>query len=73
MRPRSYEEARRVDGPIFRTEKGRIVKWGLVGTSTIARDWTTPAIAAQPEKSIVAIATSNAERGKQLSNEVGFP
>jgi len=37
--------------------------WGLVGASTIAHEWMVDAIRAQPGNTVVAVLSSNAQRG----------
>ena len=49
-----------------------MLRWGLIGASTIGREWMAPAIAAQPDSSVAAIASSNAERAKQYADELGI-
>ena len=50
-----------------------MLRWGLIGASTIAREWMAPAIEAQSDSSVVAVVSSNAERGKHFANELGIP
>jgi 1,5-anhydro-D-fructose reductase (1,5-anhydro-D-mannitol-forming) len=49
------------------------VRWGLIGASTIAREWMINAIRAQPDGEVVALASSNAERGARFAAETGIP
>jgi 1,5-anhydro-D-fructose reductase (1,5-anhydro-D-mannitol-forming) len=50
-----------------------MVRWGLIGASTIAREWMAPAIEAQSDSCVVAVASSDAERGKHFATELGTP
>ena len=50
-----------------------MVRWGLIGASTIAREWMAPAIAAQPDSSVAAVASSDADRAQQFARELGIP
>ena len=50
---------------------GRI-GWGLIGASTIAREWMIGAIRAQPEGEVAAVLSSDAERGKRFAEENGI-
>ena len=47
--------------------------WGLIGASTIAREWMIPAINAQPDSQVVAVMSSSAERGKQYASNNNIP
>jgi 1,5-anhydro-D-fructose reductase (1,5-anhydro-D-mannitol-forming) len=49
------------------------VRWGLIGASTIAREWMIDAIRAQPDGEVAAVASSNAERGAKFAAETGIP
>jgi 1,5-anhydro-D-fructose reductase (1,5-anhydro-D-mannitol-forming) len=49
------------------------VRWGLIGASTIAREWMIDAIRAQPDGAVVAVASSNPERGARFAAETGIP
>jgi 1,5-anhydro-D-fructose reductase (1,5-anhydro-D-mannitol-forming) len=49
------------------------LRWGLIGASTIAREWMIDAIRAQPDGEVVAVASSNAERGGRFAAETGIP
>jgi 1,5-anhydro-D-fructose reductase (1,5-anhydro-D-mannitol-forming) len=46
--------------------------WGLIGASTIAREWMIPAIRALPENRIVAIAGSDPARTASYAREQGI-
>ncbi len=50
-----------------------MVKWGLIGASTIGREWMAPAIAAQPDCRVAAIASTNADRARTYAAELGIP
>jgi 1,5-anhydro-D-fructose reductase (1,5-anhydro-D-mannitol-forming) len=45
------------------------IGWGLIGASTIAREWMIDAIRAQPGGEIVAVLSSDAERGRRFAAE----
>lgn len=47
--------------------------WGLIGASTIAKEWMIPAINAQPDSRVAAVQSSSAERGRQYAAENGIP
>lgn len=47
--------------------------WGLIGASTIAREWMIPAINAQPDSHVAAVMSSNKERGRQYAKANGIP
>jgi 1,5-anhydro-D-fructose reductase (1,5-anhydro-D-mannitol-forming) len=49
------------------------VRWGLIGASTVAREWMIDAIRAQPDGEVVAVASANAERGARFAAETGIP
>ncbi len=49
------------------------LRWGLIGASTIAREWMAPAIAAQPDSVVAAVAGSDAARVERYAREVGIP
>jgi 1,5-anhydro-D-fructose reductase (1,5-anhydro-D-mannitol-forming) len=55
------------------TEVARMLQWGLIGASTIARQWMAPAIAAQPDSRIAAIASASPERAQQFAEELNLP
>ena len=50
-----------------------MLRWGLIGASTIGREWMVPAIAAQPDCAIVAVASANAERAAAYAEELSIP
>ena len=47
--------------------------WGLIGASTIAKEWMIPAINVQPDSKVVAVMSSSASRGKQYAADNGIP
>ncbi len=47
--------------------------WGLIGASTIAREWMIPAINAQPDSHIAAVMSTSAERGAAFARDNGIP
>jgi len=51
----------------------RNLGWGLIGASTIARSWMIPAINAQPNSRVVAVASSDPARGRRFAAEQGIP
>ena len=50
-----------------------MLKWGVIGASTIGREWMVPAINAQPDSTVVALASSDPERGRRYADELGIP
>ena len=50
----------------------RRLGWGLVGASTIAREWMIDAIRAQPGNEVVAVLSSDAARGAAYAAEHGI-
>jgi 1,5-anhydro-D-fructose reductase (1,5-anhydro-D-mannitol-forming) len=52
---------------------GVTVRWGLIGASTIGREWMAPAIASQPDSEVVAVASSDAARAGAYAAELGIP
>ena len=53
------------------TEKP-MLGWGLIGASTIAREYMIPAINAQPDSRAVAVMSRSAERGQQYAQANGL-
>ena len=49
-----------------------MLQWGVIGASTIGREWMVPAIGAQPDSMVVALASSDAERGRRYADELGI-
>lgn len=47
--------------------------WGLVGASTVAREWMIPAINAQPDSRVTALAGSDPVRAAAYAAENGVP
>jgi 1,5-anhydro-D-fructose reductase (1,5-anhydro-D-mannitol-forming) len=47
--------------------------WGVVGASTIGREWMVPAINAQPDSRVTAVASSDPERGRRYAEDLGIP
>jgi 1,5-anhydro-D-fructose reductase (1,5-anhydro-D-mannitol-forming) len=47
--------------------------WGVIGASTIGRDWMVPAISAQPDSKVAAVASSDPERGRRYAEELSIP
>ncbi len=47
--------------------------WGLIGASTIAREWMIPAINAQTDSHIAAVMSTSAERGAAFARDNGIP
>jgi 1,5-anhydro-D-fructose reductase (1,5-anhydro-D-mannitol-forming) len=50
-----------------------MLRWGLIGASTIAREWMAPAIAAQPDSMVAAVASADAARARRYAQELGIP
>ena len=47
--------------------------WGIIGASTIAREWMIHAINAQPDSRVVAILSGSKHRGLRLANQFDIP
>ena len=47
-----------------------MLRWGLIGASTIGREWMVPAIAAQPDSTVAAVASSSPERARRYADEL---
>jgi 1,5-anhydro-D-fructose reductase (1,5-anhydro-D-mannitol-forming) len=47
--------------------------WGVIGASTIGREWMIPAINAQPDSMVAAVASSSPERGRRYADELAIP
>src|SRR4249920_2304136 len=47
--------------------------WGLIGASTIAREWLIDAIRAQPGNQVVAVMSTDAVRGAEYAKANGIP
>jgi 1,5-anhydro-D-fructose reductase (1,5-anhydro-D-mannitol-forming) len=50
-----------------------MVLWGVIGASTIGRDWMVPAINEQPDSRVAAVASSDPERGRRYAEELNIP
>ena len=50
-----------------------MLRWGVIGASTIGREWMVPAINAQPDSGVAAVASSSAERARRYAAELGIP
>ena len=48
------------------------IRWGLVGASTIAREWMIGAFRDQPDGEVVAVMSSSAERARAYAAETGI-
>jgi len=51
---------------------GKTLGWGLIGASTIAREFMIPAIQAQPDSRLVAVMSRSAERGRAYAAANGI-
>lgn len=49
------------------------VRWGLIGASTIAREYVLDAIRSQADADVVAVMSSDAKRGRSYADELGIP
>lgn len=47
--------------------------WGVIGASTIAREWMVPAINSQPGSKVLAVASADADRAARFAEENGIP
>jgi 1,5-anhydro-D-fructose reductase (1,5-anhydro-D-mannitol-forming) len=52
--------------------QGEKLRWGIIGASTIGRQWMVPAINAQPDSVVAAVASSDAERARRYAGELGI-
>ncbi len=52
---------------------GQSLRWGLVGASTIAREWIIGAIRAQPGNEVVAVLSTDTRRGTDFARAQGIP
>src|SRR5215208_901330 len=50
-----------------------MLRWGLIGASTIGRGWMVPAINSQPDSTVVAVTSSSPERARRYADELGIP
>src|SRR5262245_90428 len=49
------------------------LRWGLIGASTIAREWVLDAIRAQPGNEVSAVLSTDARRGADFGRALGVP
>jgi len=49
-----------------------MLKWGVIGASTIGREWMVPAINAQPDSMVAALVSSDPERSRRYADELGI-
>lgn len=52
---------------------GKRIGWGLIGASTIAREWMIGAIRAQSSNDVVAVMSADSERGKVFAQANRIP
>lgn len=52
---------------------GRDIVWGLIGTSTIAREWMVGSIRKHPQGRVKAIVSSSLDRAKRFGAEMDIP
>ncbi len=50
-----------------------MLQWGVIGASTIGREWMVPAIDAQPDSRVAGVASSSPERARRYAAELGIP
>ncbi len=50
-----------------------MLQWGVIGASTIGREWMVPAINAQPDSVVAALASSDPDRGRRYADQLGIP
>jgi 1,5-anhydro-D-fructose reductase (1,5-anhydro-D-mannitol-forming) len=50
-----------------------MLRWGLIGASTIGREWMAPAIGAQPDSMVAAVVSSDPERATTYAADLGIP
>jgi 1,5-anhydro-D-fructose reductase (1,5-anhydro-D-mannitol-forming) len=51
---------------------GKTIGWGMVGASTIARDWMVDAIRSNADSRIEAVCSGDVSRAKALAAEKGI-
>jgi 1,5-anhydro-D-fructose reductase (1,5-anhydro-D-mannitol-forming) len=51
----------------------KILKWGIIGASNIAKSWMINAINAQADAKVAAVYSSSPERAKRFAAETGIP
>ena len=49
------------------------VGWGLIGASTISKEWMIDAIRAQPDAAVAALFSRDPERGRRFADEHNIP
>lgn len=49
------------------------IGWGIIGASTIAREWMIDAIRAQEDSDVVALFNTDEKRGSEYSKRMGIP
>jgi 1,5-anhydro-D-fructose reductase (1,5-anhydro-D-mannitol-forming) len=49
------------------------VRWGLIGASTIAREWMIDAFRSQPDGAVTAVMSSSGERARTYAAQAGIP
>ncbi len=52
---------------------GQPLRWGLIGASTIAREWVIDAIRAQPGNEVKAVLSGDGRRGTDFARAHGIP
>src|SRR5215207_6277100 len=50
-----------------------MLQWGVIVASTIGREWMVPAIGAQPDARVAAVASSDSERGRRYADALSIP
>ena len=50
-----------------------MLRWGLIGASTIGREWMVPAINSQRDSTVAAVTSSSPERARRYADELGIP
>jgi 1,5-anhydro-D-fructose reductase (1,5-anhydro-D-mannitol-forming) len=50
-----------------------MLQWGVIGASTIGRQLMVPAIGAQPDARVAAVASSDSERGRHYADALSIP
>jgi 1,5-anhydro-D-fructose reductase (1,5-anhydro-D-mannitol-forming) len=50
-----------------------MLRWGVIGASTIAREWMVAAINAQPDSMVAAVASGDPTRGREFASALGIP
>ena len=52
---------------------GGPTRWGLVGASTIARQWMVDAIRAQPHNEVIGVVSGSPQRARSFAGDMGLP